>query len=89
MDYGYSIDETDLRVLLLAPNPATDHITLSAAAPLAGLQCDLVDDLGRVVISTSVPLDGRVELRTSAPGRYTILVHGRELILRSSFIKLP
>lgn len=71
------------------PNPATDHITLSSAAPLAGLQCDLVDDLGRTVISTSVPLDGRVELRPMAPGLYTILVHGRDRIVRSSFIKLP
>ncbi|MBK6754503.1 MAG: hypothetical protein IPG69_13125 [Flavobacteriales bacterium] len=83
------IEERIDDVINVRPNPATDHITLSSAALLAGLQCDLVDDLGRTVISTPVPLDGRMELRTLAPGRYTILVHGRDLILRSSFIKLP
>lgn len=89
LTFPVGMEQRSTDMISVRPNPATDHINLSSAAPLAGLRCELVDDLGRTVISTSVPLDGRIALLSLTPGRYTLLVRGRDAILRSSFITLP
>jgi len=58
---------------LLVPNPATDQVLLGAL-PSNARYVRLHDALGRMVLVERIAEDGRLVLRTIAPGHYTLTV---------------
>jgi len=66
-------EPTGILDISLFPNPARDHVMLGAW-PSDARYVGIHDALGRSVRRESIPLTGRVELGTLAPGHYLLVL---------------
>jgi hypothetical protein len=56
------------------PNPASTFIEISAPQSSGTVQAEIVDMLGRQVLSSQLAMDGKLDVRKLTPGRYEAIL---------------